>query len=49
MDPFEDYCNTHRIIHDKVPLIVPLMNTLSKRMNKTIAEKGKSVISHSNS
>lgn len=49
MDPFEDCCNTHRLIHDKVPPKIPLMNTLSKRMNKTIAEKGKSVISHSNS
>ena len=44
--PFEDYCKTHGIRHEKVPPKTPQMNGLAERMNRTIAEKVRSMLSH---
>ena len=44
--PFEDYCKTHGIKHEKVPPKTPQMNGLAERMNRTIAEKVRSILSH---
>ena len=44
--PFEDYCKTHGIRHEKVPPKTPQMNGLAERMNRTIAKKVRSMLSH---
>ncbi|WVY90442.1 hypothetical protein V8G54_035956 [Vigna mungo] len=42
--PFEHYCKTHGIKHEKVPPKTPQMNGVAERFNRTIAEKGKAVV-----
>ncbi|WVZ01079.1 hypothetical protein V8G54_027148 [Vigna mungo] len=44
--PFEHYCKTHGIKHEKVPPKTPQMNGVAERFNRTIAEKVRSMLSH---
>lgn len=44
--PFEHYCKTHGIRHEKVPPKTPQMNGVAERFNRTIAEKVRSMLSH---
>ncbi|WVZ00881.1 hypothetical protein V8G54_026950 [Vigna mungo] len=44
--PFEHYCKTHGIKHEKVPSKTPQMNGVAERFNITIAEKVRSMLSH---
>nr|KYP31853.1 Retrovirus-related Pol polyprotein from transposon TNT 1-94 [Cajanus cajan] len=46
LGPFEYYCKTHGIRHEKVPPKTPQMNGVAERMNRTIAEKVRSMLSH---
>ena len=45
LGPFEHYCKTHGIRHEKVPPKTPQMNGVAERMNRTIAEKVRSMLS----
>ncbi|WVZ17355.1 hypothetical protein V8G54_010337 [Vigna mungo] len=44
--PFEHYCKTHGIKHEKVPPKTPQMNGVAEKFNRTIAEKVRSMLSH---
>lgn len=46
LGPFEAYCKTHGIRHEKTPPKTPQMNGIAERMNRTIAEKVRSMLSH---
>ena len=42
---FDAYCKNHGIRHEKVPPKTPQMNGVAERMNRTIAEKVRSMLS----
>ncbi|RDX97941.1 hypothetical protein CR513_19216, partial [Mucuna pruriens] len=44
--PFEHYCKTQGIRHEKVPPKTPQMNGVAERFNRTITEKVISMLSH---
>jgi transposase InsO family protein len=43
--PFSAYCRSYGIRHEKVPPKTPQMNGVVERMNRTIAEKVRSMLS----
>ena len=45
--PFDEYCRQHGIQHQKTPLKTPQLNGLPKRMNRTLVEMVRCLLSQS--
>ena len=43
--PFDNYCKSQGIRHQKTPLKTPQLNGLAERMNKTLVGRGRCVLS----
>ncbi|GKA22209.1 putative RNA-directed DNA polymerase [Tanacetum coccineum] len=46
ISPFDAYCREHGIQHQKTPLKTPQLNCLGERMNRTLVERVRCLISH---
>ncbi|GKG22585.1 putative RNA-directed DNA polymerase, partial [Tanacetum coccineum] len=44
--PFDAYCREHGIHHQKTPLKTPQLNGLAERMNRTLVERVRCLLSH---
>ena len=45
--PFDEYCRQHGILHQKTPPKTPQLNGLAKRMNRTLVERVRCLLSQS--
>ena len=46
LGPFDEYCRQHGIRHQKTPPKTPQLNGLAERMNRTLIEKVRCLLSH---
>ncbi|GKF68622.1 putative RNA-directed DNA polymerase [Tanacetum coccineum] len=44
--PFDEYCREHGIQHQKTPPKTPQLNGLAERMNRTLVERVRCLLSH---